>query len=258
MFNHIVPKFEKGRILKTAMLENLRDFPRDFVDVYYHEYTDGIISGAHVEVGADSLIVHPGIVKHQGRLYLLTDAVSIKYRATGREAALKVRFHAGDEDGDWQTFRSEIVIDEQLEADATELELCRFKLKEGARLRQDYQGFRDLATEFNTVNVLHVRYAAYGKSTLSPVILRSFAEEMMRKGSGDPQDFMFTMMCMNEGTLARDVILHYMTSRLGMSSREYTNVEIHKYLGRILDGVRGGGGGRLGMAPGGSQRVIVD
>ncbi|MGG3504900.1 DNA and RNA helicase [Paenibacillus lautus] len=257
MFNHIAPKFEKGRILKTAMLENLRDFPREFVDVYYQEYTDGIITGAQVEVGADSLTVHPGIVKHQGRLYLLKDAVSTKYRATGREAALKVRFHAGEEDSDWRTYRSEIVIDEQLEAGASELELCRFKLKEGARLRQDYQGFRDLATEFNTVNVLHVRYAAYGKSTLSPVILRCFAEEMIRKGSGDPQDFMFTMMCMNEGTLARDVILHYMANRLGMSSREYTNVEIHKYLSRILDGVRGGGG-KMGMIPGGGQRVIVD
>lgn len=30
MLTHIVPKFEKGRILKTEMLENLRDYPVAF------------------------------------------------------------------------------------------------------------------------------------------------------------------------------------------------------------------------------------
>ncbi|WP_019535826.1 hypothetical protein [Paenibacillus ginsengihumi] len=256
MFTHIIPKFEKGRVLKTRMLENLRDFPREFTDVMFREYVDGIVTGAEIEVAADRLIISPGIVKHQGRLYLLHEPVTMPYETTGREKSVKIRFHEGKQEHDWISHGSEIVMDELVEPGPAELELCRFKLKEGARLRQDYQSFRDLATEFNTVNLLHVKYALPGKSTLSPVILRYFADELLRRGSQEPYDLMFGMMCLNEGVLNRDVILHYITSRLGIGFRDYTNVELHKHLARILDTIRGGG--RMGGGASGSLRVIVD
>lgn len=257
MFSHLFPKFEKGRILKTAMLENLRDFPREALDIAYQDYADGIITGAMIQVERDTLKIAPGILKHQGRLYLLNHSVEVPYRATGREMAVKVRFGEGKQDSDWMSHPSEIVLTEPGESGAPELELCRFKLKEGARLRQDYQNFRDLATEYNTVNLLHVRFAADGESTVSPVILRMFGEEMMRRGGGEAQDFSFAMMCLNEGTIRRNVILHYIANRLGTAYKDYSNIEIHKYLSRILDNTRGGGQ-RLGMSAGGSLRMIVD
>lgn len=52
MLTHIVPKFEKGRILKTEMLENLRDYPRSFLDIRYQDFSDGIITGMNVTVGS--------------------------------------------------------------------------------------------------------------------------------------------------------------------------------------------------------------
>lgn len=256
MFTHIAPKFNKGRILKTVMLENLRDFPREFTDVCYQDYTDGIVTGGTITVGPDSLTVAPGIVKHQGRLYIMNDPAVLSYKATGRETLVKIRFQEGREDGDWTEFQSGIVLDDKMAADALELELCRFKLKDGARLRQDYQNFQDMATEYNTVNVLHVRIASFGKSTLSPVIMRCFAEEMLGRGSADPQDMLLAMMCLNEGTVNRDVILHYIARRLGIAFKDYTNVEIHKYLARILEQARGSS--RMGMGLGASQRMIVD
>lgn len=257
LFTHIAPKFEKGRILKTAMLENLRDFPREFADIYYQDYADGVVTGAEVKVGPDTLTIHPGIVKHKGRLYSLSEPAVLAYQTTGRETAVKVRFLEGKEDSDWSVYRSEIVLDERVEAGPAELELCRFKLKEGARLRQDYQNFRDLATEYNTVNLLHVPIAAYGQSTVSPVVMRLFGDELLRRGSAEPQDLAFAMMCLNEGTLHRGVILHYIAGRLGIAYKDYGNADIHKYLARILDSARGGGH-RMGMSPGGGGRVIVD
>ncbi|MOA26584.1 hypothetical protein D3C78_1473880 [compost metagenome] len=149
------------------------------------------------------------------------------------------------------------MIDEHIESRSSELELCRFKLKEGAKLRQDYQNFRDLSTEYNTVNLLHVRFAAYGQSTVSPVVMRYFGDELLRRGSSEPQDLTFAMMCLNEGTLNRKVITHYIANRLGIANKDYSNVEIHRHLGRILESARGGGG-RMGMSSGGSLRVIVD
>ncbi|MNN77063.1 hypothetical protein D3C81_1934950 [compost metagenome] len=87
--------------------------------------------------------------------------------------------------------------------------------------------------------------------------MRYFGDELLRRGSNEPQDIAFAMMCLNEGTLNRKVITHYIANRLGIPNKDYTHVEIHKHLARILESARGGGG-RMGMSPGGSLRVIVD
>lgn len=256
MFTHKEPKFEKGRILKTAMLENLRDFPREFANIYYRDYGDGIVTGAEVVVSLDTLSVNPGIAKHRGKLYLLNEQIVLPYQTTGRESSIKIRFDEGSEDGDWRMQRSEIVLEERLETSAEEIELCRFKLKEGARLRQDYQNFRDLSTEYNTINLLHASASAYGQSTVLPVVMRMYGDELLRRGSADPQDISFAMMCLNDGVVHRSVILHYIASRLGITFRDYSNVDIHKHLLRILDSARGGG--RKGLSSGGAGRMIVD
>lgn len=258
MFTHLYPHFNKGRILKTEMLTNLRDFPRDIVDIHYADYSDGIVTGANLEVSPTHLIISPGIVRHDSKLYILNHATEIAYLATGKELAVKIRFHEAREDNDLTKYASEIVLDEQIECHATELELGRFKLKEGARLRQDYQNFADFTTEYNTLNIVHTSYAAHGESTVSPLIMRYFADQMLRSGSADPRDLVFAMMCTNEGTVSRSLILHYISGRMGTAYKDYTNSQIHKHLGRILDNVRSGGKARGSFSSGGPQRVIVD
>lgn len=257
MFNNLYPKFSRGRILKTEMLDLLRDYPRDFIDLYYRDYGDGIIAGAEIKVQSERLIVSPGIVLYQGRIYMMKESVSLDYGVTNREAAVKIRFLEEDSGSDLITYCTAIVLEEQTGAVVPELELGRFKLKEGARLRQDYQSFSDMATEYNTLNILNVPYAAPGKSTLSPAILQSFASSMLQSGSDDPRDFYFAMMCLNEGVLARDAIQHYIAARMDADIPSLTNEQMHKYLGRILAGARGRRG-RTPMQAGGKQRVIVD
>ncbi|OAB45496.1 DNA and RNA helicase [Paenibacillus glacialis] len=257
MFTHLYPQFNKGRILKTEMLTNLRDFPREFVDIHYADYSDGIVTGANLEVGSKQLIISPGIVRHEGRLYILNQSTTIDYLATGKELVVKIRFLEAEKDIDRTVYASEIVLDEHIDCSSSELELGRFKLKEGARLRQDYQNFADFTTEYNTLNVLHTSYAAHGESTVTPMVMRYFADQMLRSGSADPRDLVFAMMCTNEGTVSRSLILHYISGRMGIAYKDYTNVQIHKYLGRILDNVRSGGKARS-FSSGGPQRVIVD
>ncbi|WP_127545053.1 DNA and RNA helicase [Paenibacillus amylolyticus] len=257
MFTYSYPHFNKGRILKTSMLEGLRDFPRDFIELYYRGYADGILAGAEVEVFPDRLFVASGMVLHKGRIYMLTEPMELAYQATGRVNVLKLRFTAEETMSDMTISHSELLLDEEATCTSSELELARFKLKEGARLRRDYQTFADLATEFNTLHVIHVPYAAEGASTLSPVVMKDYAERLLRTGTSDPQDLVFAMMCLNEGTVARSVILHHIASRLGLEYREYDNAQIHRYLDRILANA-GRGTGRSGMPVGGPHRMIVD
>ncbi|WP_338540255.1 DNA and RNA helicase [Paenibacillus tundrae] len=257
MFTYSYPHFHKGRILKTSMLEELRDYPRDYMELYYRSYADGILAGAEVEVYPDKLVVTPGMVLHKGRLYMLTESAELEYQATGRVNVLKLRFTEDEKLSDMTASHAELRLDEEATCDSSEMELARFKLKEGARLRRDYQTFADLATEFNTLHVIHVAYAAEGVSTLSPLVMKDYAERLLRTGTSDPQDLIFAMMCLNEGTIARTVILHHIANRLGLEYREYDNAQIHRYLDRILANA-GRGSGRSGMPVGVPHRMIVD
>ncbi|UHA72256.1 DNA and RNA helicase [Paenibacillus sp. 481] len=258
MFTQFVPQFNRGRILKSEMLENLRDFPRNFVDIYYNEHSNGVISGAHVHVGEGVLTVRKGIVKHADRIYMLEQDVEIPYPSVGKEILLKVRFQQEVEEKDFTSYRTEMVLDDNILIQPDELELARFKLKEGARLRSDYQSFVDMATEYNTLNIIHVEYAATHKSTIHPLVLRNFAAEMLKRASKHPYDIVFAMLCLNEGVLEREVILQYISNRLGLGYKEYTNVQVHKHLGKILDDVGGSGNSRSDSRHSGMKRMIVD
>lgn len=58
------PSFDNGSILKKNMLEALRDFPYEFMNLEYADYGDGIISGFQVEaINENQFEIMPGICK---------------------------------------------------------------------------------------------------------------------------------------------------------------------------------------------------
>lgn len=241
------------------MLENLRDYPRHFVDLYFQDDTDGIISGMDVTIGEGHLTVGRGIVKHQGRVYLFDREERVPYEATGMETVLKIRFQEETSLTDYYVYETSYVLDQEIESRQYERELGRFKLKQGARLRGDYQDLSDMATEFNTWNIVHVEYAGRNEPTLAPCILRYFADEMLKTVTNHPYDLAFVMQAMNADRVERGLILHYIGNRLGTGYREYTNLQILKYLARILDDAKSGGrSSKTEWKTGGRQRVIVD
>lgn len=285
------PRFEKGRILKTEMLENLRDYPRRFLDIRYEEYSDGIIAGMKVSVHLDHLLIGRGIVKHDGHLYLLEQAYELPYAAANGLSILKVRFHEQQAQHDFVTREAEIILtDGGEEADeeagrsqswdqardlenvniplsqwlgrsmtlANEIELGRFKLKEGAVLRSDYQDFADMATEFNTWSAIRAPYAAWENPTLRPEITSCFATELLRCRSAEALDTSFALLCLNSERVQREALLQYLGSRSG-EYREYTNEELHRQMVLILQEVsRGGRGQARWSGQSGVNRMIVD
>ncbi|MEK3788642.1 DNA and RNA helicase [Paenibacillus sp. FSL K6-1230] len=286
------PRFEKGRILKTEMLENLRDYPRRFLDIRYEEYSDGIIAGMKVSVEHDHLIIGRGIVKHDGHLYLLEQAYELPYAAANGLSILKIRFHAQQAQHDFVTREAEIILTKGAEeADgesgrsqsrdpvrelenvnfprnltsepgttsiANEIELGRFKLKEGAALRSDYQDFADMATEFNTWSAIRAPYAAWEQPTLRPEITSCFATELLRCRSAEALDTSFALLCLNSERVQREALLQYLCSR-GGEYRDYTNGEMHRQLVLILQEVSRGGRGQVRWSgQSGGNRMIVD
>ena len=150
---HIYPAFERGRILKKELLWALRDYSYAALQLQYQGYPDGILSGCGVGAGEGLLHIGQGVIKCQGFLFLITEETQVAYAPTDRYTSLKFRLAAKEELADYTRYITEFILDEDTVRHQNEVELCRFKLKEGARLRTDYKDFFDIQTEFDTVNL---------------------------------------------------------------------------------------------------------
>jgi hypothetical protein len=241
------------------MLENLRDFPRDFLDIYYNDYSNGIISGSDVCIGESTIIIKKGIIKHSGRIYMLEEEFELPYYPTNNEVVIKIKFIDANNEGDFKAYSSKILIDEVTELSEDEFELGRFKLREGALLRSEYKDFFDFSTEYNTVNIINTEYAGFGKSTINPVILGYYSNIVRRNSSDNAYDIGFVMQCMNDKTVDRDLIQYYISCRLGIEYKDYTNLQIYKYLTTIVREIESGVKRKMDVrSPNRPSTIIVD
>lgn len=258
MFINMFPNFGKGRILKKEMLESLRDYPRDFLDICFKDYSNGILSGADVLVGGNRITVSRGVVKHSNRIYMLVKDYELSCQYTNAEVLIKIKFLDKTEAGDFKLYSTIVFIDENTAVEEDELELGRFKLREGAVLRSDYTDFFDLITEFNTINIINVQYAGMKESTMNPFVLREFSKILLDCSSENINDVIFAMQCLNSTTVERDIIVYYISNRLGVEFKKYTNMEIYKYLCSIVKEVRSGKKRHIEAKKEGPMRIIVD
>lgn len=258
LFTNVFPNFGKGRILKKEMLENLRDYPRNFLDIYYKDFSDGIISGTDIKTEDGKLVIGRGIVKFAGRIYMLEEDVSLPYHPSDREAVIKIRFLDESAEEDFCFHRTRIFIDDNCTLDQNEMELGRFTLQEGARLRLDYENFSDFSTRYNVLNIIHVQYSGWKKGTLSPVILRYFAQIALGSRTERGDDVAFAMQCLNQEYMGRDVILYYISRRLGIEHKDYSNQEIYKHFAAIIKKLESGSDGQGEVRKPPFRKIIVD
>lgn len=243
MFQNIYPVFEAKRLLKKEMLENLRDFPRKLFDLQYQDYSDGILAGCGIRWGGEELKILPGILLYRGVPYFLEEPYSIRCRAEGELAYLKVHFWDKSVGTGQEEFFSQIVVDGQAPDRDQELELARFKLQPGARLRWEYVDFYDHETEFDTVNRIHVPFAAPGHASIWPQICKSFGREMLKYPVQNPWDSAFCLGCLQlAAAMPYEAVRAYLNARLERD-QEYTNGQIYGALKNILADVGGKGTG---------------
>ena len=260
MFHDSYPMFSRDMILKAEMLENLKMYPRNFFEVIYKNYSDGVIAGADLEIiNGKSISVQPGIIKYNGVLYHLEERMLLENYEIGKEQVIRVHFKEREEDV--YELRNETVVDicSPEEMGEHDIELGHFVLKDGAILRQDYQDFKDMSTTHNTINVLNVPYAMTGgESTLSPVVMYQFAKEMLNCNLTDGYDISMTILCMQQQPISRYLIEKYLAHRIdNLSKDKLNNQQIHSYLVRAVELAKSGkdsSGAKRGMG----RRMLVD
>lgn len=246
MFRNVTPIFKRKYVLKKEMLENLRDYPRTLFHIQYQEYSDGILYGCRLEAADTKLTVLPGIILFQGLPYYMEEPFELTCEAQGELTYLKVCFTDTEETTEHEEYRGQIYLDRQAPDNKRELEIGRFKLQEGARLRTEYVDFKDYITEFDTVNRIYVPYAAPRHPVIWQQILKCFAKEMIRYGIQEAWDCAFCMNCIQlREAMPYEAIQTYLNIKLG-KEKEYTNEQIYNALGRILQETGGNGRKKTG------------
>lgn len=234
MFQNIYPVFETKKLLKKEMLDNLRDFPRELFDLQYRGYSDGILWGCELEGFEGGLRVMPGILCFKEIPYFLKKPFELSCKADGQLTYLKVRFLGKTGGARQEEYLSQIYIDEKTPDSNCELELGRFKLQVGARLRTEYVDFQDYATEFDTIDRIHVPYAALGQHGIWPQLLKCFAKELQHSPKQDLWDPAFCLSCLQlEKAMPYEAVKAYLNARL-KQDKDYTNVQIYSALRKIL------------------------
>lgn len=241
MFRYIYPQFQSKRLLRAEMLEQLRDYPRAIVDLALNDFSDGVVSGCELRWKNDELTVERGMIFYKKKLYLLDEPYSMPCIAQNKKVFLKVRFTEEYQETT-KTFGISKIVLENKEVDLScELELCRFHLQEGAKLRTRYENFEDYSTVYDTVNLIHTPYAAKGKSTLSPNLLMQYAEEVIGTAATNNIDISFAMDLLAQGGV---VPIRYIQLYLKMRrEKEFDNAsqyKIYQELLAILKGLRQG------------------
>ena len=234
MFYNIYPIFEAKRLLKKEMLDSLRDFPREWFDLQYRDYSDGILAGCELKEFKDGVKIMPGILYFQKVPYFLQKSFEVSCRAEGKLEYLKVRFLGRTTSARQEEYLTQIYIDEREPDSKCELELGRFKLQAGARLRDEYVDFNDYETEFDTINRIYVPYAAMGQPGIWPQLLKCFAKELLYAPNHDLCDSAFCFNCLQlEKAMPYEAVKGYLDVKL-RQDREYTNAQIYSALKKIL------------------------
>lgn len=140
-----------------------------------------------------------------------------------------------------------------------EFELCRYRLQEGARLRTDYKDFEDMGTQYDTVNYIHAAWGCLRGNSLSPVITRRFAQEVLKVEKRDPEDTTFAYLCLSQpGALPREILIDFVGQRNGCGVlRDAPNEVVFEEMCRALGKIRSGMGGERRERTG-KRQIIVE
>ena len=165
--------------------------------------------------------------------------MSVEYSPTEEYMLMKIIFEPELVTENFTQKNVNLILTPNLNLSESEMEICRFKLKKGAVLRTNYTDFFDRATEFDTVNIINVPYAATGGSTLVPEILRAFADEV-KNFSLESEDYNFCLAALSGQILNSAQIIFYIERRLKIELPAFvTNQMLYENLCLILNEIKG-------------------
>jgi len=185
------PTFEKGSILKQNMLEAMRDYPRNVVNLVYAQFGDGIIDGFDISVLEENkLLVSPGIVKVDGIVFFSTDEQVIDQHDDNNYVYIEVK---NNDTVDGIEYCIEINQSSTQQTNKVEL----FRYTKNAELSM-LQNCDDLFTPpINRINRIYSNNSYIGGTSLCPEYFKVYAREVLRSPNAQIADIAFSYVCLN-------------------------------------------------------------
>ncbi len=232
------PLFMGRRILKKESLWDVRDYTYAGWQLYYADYTDGLLKGCAIRAEDGTLVIGRGVMKFHDFVYLMQEEEKVAYQPYNGWQILKAEFSEAETNFEYKGYRARFFLDRDMELKENQMEMCRFYLREGSVLRDSYKNFSDMATEYDTVNLIHATVAGVGEKTLHPALLLQFGEELWNMREKDAADFGICSLIWNaQGRVELKVIAAYLETRMkkDMADMPAGNQEFYERLGRIVD-----------------------
>ena len=235
-----VPIFAGRRILKKESLWDIRDYTYAGWQLYYAEYTDGLLKGCDIRAEDGQLVIGKGMLKFHDFIYLMMEEERVDYQPKNRWQVLKAEFSEDETNLDYKAYRVRFFLDEEMELGENQIEMCRFYLREGSVLRDSYKNFADMSTEYDTVNLICATVAGIGEKTLHPLVVKQFGEELWNMEEKDQFDFGFCSLVWNtQGRVERKVIAAYLSNKMKKAVvaniMSYDNQMVYEKLENIVD-----------------------
>ena len=231
MFRYEYPEFKNKQLLKADMLELLRDYSRQSAQLLFQGYGNGIMNGCELTWSDGWLTVNSGVIYRNGNLYFMDKPYRLECQAENQQRYLAVKFQQEKKQMNKISGETRIYLRREPVRTQDEMELCRFQLQEGSRLRSVYKDFQDYSTEYDTINTIHAPFAGAAGTTMNPEILLQYAEEMMETEMTDAFDIGFVMNILaNDGRVSRMVIKRYVMKSSKRDKSSDTNGDLYQEL----------------------------
>lgn len=257
MFRYEYPVFEHKNLLKKSMLDELRDYPLSLSRMYFEGHGDGVLEGCGLSWDKEVLHLQPGLIHYSGNIYRMEEACSLECPATDELTYLKVRFATTDYERGRKGGLGEVLLN-NIPPENGEMEMGRFRLQAGARLRTTYENFEDYRTEYDTVNRIHVPYIHAGGPGLWPQLLKVYALELLETGTTDIHDVSFAMTLLGtDGHIAPECVRWYVRRAGNTEPDKMSNADCYRGLLDVLRNRKNGGTGWKQQDGGRRQMLLL-
>ncbi len=254
------PVFKAGNILTHDMLALLKEAAFDSEHLRYAEYSDGVLNGCDITTSPGQIKIGKGIIIIKSKLFYLYKEQIIPIEADNDLRLVVARAGECEESFDYISREVNIRVISEEALLPGDVELCRFRLQEGAVLRSSYKDFMDMNTEYDTVCLKYSKWAAYKAPSISLVILHKFMEEAIKNNIVNAEDRSFLgRIAATDGTTLNATELNmYLSWKLNQPYIERDSKDIYKGLADVLRMFKGEGAPRGINGRMEPRRMIID
>ena len=215
--------FLHGNILTKEMLNETYVYPRDFVELKYCDYSDGIIAGLDFVENDGTTYLTKGIVKFKGEYYFLLEDINLtsyflemhkQQNWSTKLYYLYLKSSTPIKVDSIIVQNLDLYVSEECKQDDLFL-LCRFYGgKDNMELPQlngneEKEPFKKLTDDNLYVNMIDTLYAMPGKATYHPFLFKAVAEYLEQKPNKSILDNVILMQIQNMKVLSIDAMETY-------------------------------------------------